>query len=641
MILRAVQIPLSFGPSRLIVRRQDGAFSFKLSQGERLRAEVTFRPILPGPVGGRFGWIWPAGARLRACASKVGQPPASPSPLEQGDALVSRLEFRRAAEVYARQARSADPSGPGRSTRLDALTKEAFCLVEIGERREARELLKALTEESSEVATASNEQGPDDLLLANLLRWQLLVEPGDGQDYREAATILKALSSRYRLGPPDASEDGDGRIDIAGRVPEEMRGRIVAAYRDFTGPLDLVTLRGDLLDRRRDAVEVESFFGSPTPMRLGRMFDALEIEWVLRQTQDARNRAEEIRTLVDRGHALGEVGPGMAELAVRRVCWMERATGQVDAATRLLDHWSRQTGTTGPDWELIRLIWSLERARNLATAGNGKAALVELDRFFSDFDRLADESKRYGLYAPACLLHGYLLEAQRERDGARRAWVRGLARGKAWIDLDPTAALAIPRGYHAFLAVLAEDPDADRQIEGLVSEVRGWLPCRTRARRPPSTSERCANREGASPSPLWPKRDLNGSESRGDDEPRGTARKRGRLPQRSIVWRRRGLPHGTSSESLPRPPLNLPRREPRYDDACHSIRRADLLTVHPGLGSEAGAWLGRFSIASATETGTSSSEGCAALRIGFRRFPNGSRVHLWDLIGHQENPRIG
>jgi tetratricopeptide (TPR) repeat protein len=379
--LAAGQLPA--GPLELGAVREGDRLKF-LVHG---RALLEFRELFPlgGAEAGVFGLHWPAGVRLRGLRAWRRLLPPEPSPLERGDDLYARGRFSEALGHY----RALAP-GAGDALGQEARCKEGLCLIRLDRDAEAEALLAPL----------ARRAGGGWPLVARCGLWLALARQGRIDDADHVLDLLL--------------RGGDVR-EVAAVVPEDDLSEILKTYLRRFGGLTAMRFPPAFLRRLELLAEVMDA-GGFHPRERG----LVRLSWALGHRMHGRP-ADALRVLEDLARRDEEAAwlTAIGVSPVAEYCWVLRDAGRpAEALAEVNRHLEGRPA-------LLAV-----RSRILASLGKDTEAQRDQDELFR---LLPPERMPYPQFSQAWLMRGFLRERAGDREGAVRAWKRGLFR--EWLKL--------------------------------------------------------------------------------------------------------------------------------------------------------------------------------------------------------------
>ena len=364
------------GPLVLRASRRNYQLSFQVNRLPELRFQETFPPIELGV----FAVRWPAEQGLLSLTAKRVDAPPEASPLQRGDDLFHRQEYRAALAFYEKQARIS----PEATVRQEADYKRALCHRHLKQDTLAEEILRQLMHESGE------QRWP---FMAACELWAMLVEQERTSD---AEAVYELVDSRFRFE------------QLAASVPSSIRQRITSVYAVNLVPLEVFRPN---VNRVRDILRLQQierlFQTGPGEIRqLARLVQAYRYEGDLRS---ALKVSEELAALAK------ETDHWLYPQFAYTWCRQLRINGLYDEALKVLN--------TEYDVPQYRYWQRIERARIHVALGDEAAAEADLR------ERLQGEEKKNRLVhndITAYLMLGTLLNKRGQVAEAHQTWRRGL-----------------------------------------------------------------------------------------------------------------------------------------------------------------------------------------------------------------------
>jgi serine/threonine protein kinase len=419
---RAVQIPA--GPLQITAVRE----------GDRLTVQVNALPPLEffdpfplhGPDPGAFALDWPEGVRLTRLRAAQQPLPAEPSELERGDDLYARGEFARAQAHYTNQARDSAGTPAGQEARC----KEALCLVGLQREDEAAELFR-------EVQTETGTRWP---AVAACQLWLLHLRH---KRLDEADQVLAQLSGLYRFE------------ELAAVIPEDVRGRILDAYRPH-GVYDFLRHNPNRVRNLLRADMAEELFNAPAAER-----------WRTRSLLLSAYHAEgnlggAIRT-AERLLADSSLSAEARTDVVNHYAWLLIESQSPERALAEVDRWLfDEGGHQRPDY----LLLGLARARVHVALKQWREAELDAEELF----RRMPVAKTHYFYE-ACLVRGFLRRQRGDEAGAQQAWLEGYHKAQGTRDMSELHAAIL-----ASLTGRLTEEDVQKMVDGVLDQISGSFP---------------------------------------------------------------------------------------------------------------------------------------------------------------------
>jgi WD40 repeat protein/tetratricopeptide (TPR) repeat protein len=377
--VRVGQVPS--GPLRLTARRQSHRLTLQVND----LPSLEYQDLLPVGGGGEVGLRCVAGTRIERLRASQQDLAETMSPLERGDELLAQGHHGEALVYFRQQASSSGRTEVGQEARLKAAT----CLQVLQRVPEAAELLE----------TVAAEQGPRWPLAAGCQLLQLRL--GEHQD-SEAALLLESLANRFPS------------TDVANLVPPQLQRRLVVdLVTELTEPHHYLTrIPVTHVPDMTLADAIMDFFPSARPTDWGAQMAVIRGYHLAGQLERAARASEEMM------ESLRKNG-GDPLMPLDQYCWIQSDAGKPQAALTRLDAFLGDQGKprNGPP----RLV--LNRCRVHLALKQPEEANEDLQEYFHP-DNLKAAGPQENV--EACLLRGFLLEAQGDHAGAKQSWREGL-----------------------------------------------------------------------------------------------------------------------------------------------------------------------------------------------------------------------
>lgn len=434
------------GELRLRVVRSGKRVSFQVDDMPALE----FQDVMPlSSSGGAFGLYAPAGTRLQRLRGSRQALPATPSPLERGDALYACADYTEALAFYRDQFLV-----PGnREVGQEARVKAAFCLLFLNRPQEAAELFAQVSLEHG------SDKGPRWPLVAAC---QLLILHGNQGNFADTDALLAGLANRYRVE------------EFADYVPQDVRTALIAdSLQRFRGTNLPRATPADLRDLERAKALQVLFQATP----LQRMVLGIALLRGYQLTGQLERAAQTAEELLDNDQYWSNVGKGeyYFGVVVEQYGWIMRERGLPKAALARVD----QLLLEKPGVYRSQYLFLLpERARLHVALNQWEDAKGDLDYYF---ENVVPRNTCYRYYSGACLVRGCLRERHGDAAGARAAWQMGLypdwlmARGpaepdQAWRRLGQADGTEVINGLVlAGLTGDLSDADAEQLLAALLA----------------------------------------------------------------------------------------------------------------------------------------------------------------------------
>jgi tetratricopeptide (TPR) repeat protein len=366
-----------------------------------------FDPIPLSEDAGHFGLLWPAGVGLVNFVGERQFPPAVETPLEQGDTLFSQGPdfYDEALAFYRRQSRSTK----NKSIMQEARYKQALCLIELGQDREAAEIL-------SELAVEAGIRWPLASRFQLTLVWFRLGEMKSFDELFESFRFIPLTDLEVFVEDP---MPGKGLEVFARLIPvETFREMFELGMRRYTGA-NTIRFDPDHIPRLERLVAISNYLNiSPD--------EHLKLRLVLSYGYRTIGNSRAALKLVEKTLAAEQAplySTGWLYQLIGWYCWTQRDLSQPDhqAALAMVDQYLYDDQDRLDDDLLLLLV----RAQVKAHAGDKDGAAKDVDEFL----RVMPAGEiLYPDYARAWLLKGFLRDAVGDTEGATHAWKQGTYR---------------------------------------------------------------------------------------------------------------------------------------------------------------------------------------------------------------------
>lgn len=398
----------------------------------------TVRP----PVPGNYGVVMPGNVGLVTLhASRQALPPPV-SPLEQGDALVTRGKFEEALSFFQRQALAA----AGSAIALEAQCKAGLCLLQLERPDDAARTLEQV----------AADPGPRWPLVAACHLWMLRLHQGKADD-PETEALFEVVSSRLS--------------ELAAIIPEEVQLAILQSHE--ASDSDYLAFQPAHLRKLNRAVEVAEAFQIPWQQVREMKLRLLYAQWLRGQQNEARATAhaimEHVRRLPRDRHTLEEA------TILDDCLWLLRRQGEAAALMGEVDDLIFEApGKPRQNPRFVRRLL-VERARLHAALKSPGEADKDLDLALALPPTTLHD---YLPHSSACLMKGFLAAERGDAAGAQTWWRRGMF--QAWkkeLKNIQTMSLVHPQAvlHHLILGSLVGEltpGDAQKTLDNLVNLVK-------------------------------------------------------------------------------------------------------------------------------------------------------------------------
>jgi tetratricopeptide (TPR) repeat protein len=417
VILRRREVPAGAAPRTTMevrVRRQEEKLSLWVP--ELTPQPLEYRDPMPlpagqtadaagtAPRGGFFGVLLPAGVGLVRLQAVRQERPVTSSPVQEGDDLYERGEFKAALESYRKVV-----TGPGEISQA-ARYKEGLCLLQLRQQADAMQLFQ-------KVAGGDGQRWP---VLADCQLWLLFVSRTDPEREADLDAIAQRIKAR-----------GLRSEELAAVISDDLGERILP--KAWPAPLaPFLTPPALLLSQALRQVEIRRLLDEGSGDSRFNRHQAEE--FLVRGYRLAGQDDEALllgRRVLQDFPTLDLPASDYALRILEQMTWILRRDGRAEEALAELN------GHRPPAQDRMGLaaLLVLDRARVLAALpGRRPVAEKELDAL------LAQASVAYPVAVNAWFLKGYLRQDAGDQTGAAAAWRRGVAAfGSAPADPEPIA----------------------------------------------------------------------------------------------------------------------------------------------------------------------------------------------------------
>lgn len=392
---------LSEGPLILRASREVERLTFQVNNLDPIVFDDTFP--LNDAQPGAFGVWWPTGAMIsQLLIAEQALPPAA-SALQRGDELYGRQRFEEALLFFREQGRS---FGAATEQGQEARVKEGLCLWALKRPEEAggalEQVAAGLIENPARPPVSREASRRSWPAVATSQLWLLRLEQ---KREREAEALFATLSGHY------------GFNDLARIIPQPVRDRIISAYRDEAGGLNLLLDIPDRLSRLERANSVIKLLGAPNATHV------LAQLALLRAYRMAGRSDQAVATVLGYLKENGGDFDYPVKLFVEEYGWLMRERGTPYPALQELNErlFAGPERRPQPNYQEL---W-IERARLHAAMEQWEEAEKDIEEYFRNVPPDSIDTRNI---AAAALIRGFLRERRGDVSSAQDAWLAGWRR---------------------------------------------------------------------------------------------------------------------------------------------------------------------------------------------------------------------